>query len=378
VQVGVSPILSYDPVERVVATIHPNHTYEKVVFDPWRQATWDVNDTVLQADPKDDPDVGDFFRRLPDDDYLPSWYALRADPTFAAQAAQLWPDPNTRPAEADAATKAAAHAHTPAIAHVDTLGRTFLTIVDNAADGTYPTHGALDIEGNQRSVTDAFGRVVMAYDYGLLGNRVHQASMEAGERWTLNDVAGKVIRAWDSRGHTFWTAYDALRRPTGRFVRGSDATYSDPRTLGDGVLYEKTVYGERQPNDQADQALNLRTRVFQHHDAAGVVTSMGHNATTNQDEAYDFKGNPLRSSRQLVADPQALPDWSGAGPALRAEVFASSTQVDALNRPVAATTPDGSVVRPTYNEANLLERVDINLRDATAAPYTRSLTSAHP
>ena len=34
---GVSPVLFYDPVERVVATLHPNHTYEKVVFDPWRQ-----------------------------------------------------------------------------------------------------------------------------------------------------------------------------------------------------------------------------------------------------------------------------------------------------------------------------------------------------
>ena len=33
-QVGVSPILFYDPAERVVATLHPNHTYEKVVFDP--------------------------------------------------------------------------------------------------------------------------------------------------------------------------------------------------------------------------------------------------------------------------------------------------------------------------------------------------------
>ena len=46
--VGVSPVLFYDPVERVVATLHPNHTWEKVVFDPWRQETWDVNDTVLR------------------------------------------------------------------------------------------------------------------------------------------------------------------------------------------------------------------------------------------------------------------------------------------------------------------------------------------
>ena len=43
---GVSPVLFYDPVERVVATLHPNHTYEKVVFDPWHQTTYDVNDTV--------------------------------------------------------------------------------------------------------------------------------------------------------------------------------------------------------------------------------------------------------------------------------------------------------------------------------------------
>ena len=33
--------------------------------------------------------------------------------------------------------------------------------------------------------------------------------MEAGERWMLNDVAGKPICAWDSRGHAFRTDYDA-------------------------------------------------------------------------------------------------------------------------------------------------------------------------
>ena len=42
---GVTPVLFYDPVDRVVATLHPNHTYEKVVFDPWHQESWDVNDT---------------------------------------------------------------------------------------------------------------------------------------------------------------------------------------------------------------------------------------------------------------------------------------------------------------------------------------------
>ena len=73
----------------------------------------------------------------------------------------------------------------------------------------FPTRVELDIEGNQRAVRDAIvqnndhlGRIVMRYDYDMLGNRIHQASMEAGERWMLNDVAGKPLYGWDSRGHT--------------------------------------------------------------------------------------------------------------------------------------------------------------------------------
>ena len=46
--------------------------------------------------------------------------------------------------------------------------------------------------------------------------------MEAGERWMLNDVAGKPIRAWNSRKYAFRTEYDALRRPVRSFVQGGD------------------------------------------------------------------------------------------------------------------------------------------------------------
>ncbi len=50
--------------DRTVATLHPDNTWEKIVFDPWRQETWDGNDTVLIADPRTDADVGDYFARL--------------------------------------------------------------------------------------------------------------------------------------------------------------------------------------------------------------------------------------------------------------------------------------------------------------------------
>ena len=353
--VGVSPILFYDPVERVVATLHPNHTYEKVVFDPWQQETWDVNDTVLMADPKTDADVGDFFSRLPSTDYLPTWHAQRQGGALGAQ-------------EQVAANKAAAHADTPTVAYFDTLGRIFLTLTDNGPDPAQPDKHLLfairfelDIEGNQREVRDALsesvddpGRVVVRYAYSIAGpakdqkdaaaNRIHQASMEAGERWILNDVAGKPLYAWDSRGHQFRTAYDPLRRPTESFMREG---------AGVDMVVGRTVYGESWSNPEAS---NPRGKVVQVFDQAGVVTS----------DQYDFKGNLLRSQRQLAVEYKATLNWSGTVP-LEAETHASSTRYDALNRPTEVTAPDNSIIRPAYNEANLLERMEANVRGAASA-----------
>jgi RHS repeat-associated protein len=337
-QWGVSSTLFYDPVERVVATLHPNHTWEKVVFDPWQQQTFDVNDTVT-FDPKTDADVGEFLTRMPDADYLPTWYQQRIGGALGTE-------------EKSAAEKAASHANTPTIAHFDTLGRPFLTIADNGKDASsndqkYATRVELDIEGNQRSVMDAKDRIVMRYDYDLLGHRIHQASMEAGQRWMLNNVAGKPIRMWNSRDHVLRTTYDALQRPTQLFVK----TGSDPE-----ILAEKTVYGEGQGD-----ATNHRTRIYQHFDSAGVATN----------GAFDFKGNLLSSTRQLVQDYKTIPDWAGK-PVLETEIFSSSSRYDALNRPIQLVAPHSNqpntklnVIRPGYNEANLLERMDVWLGEAT-------------
>ena len=135
------------------------------------------------------------------------------------------------------------HANTPTIAHFDALGRPFLTIADNGAQGKYETRVDLDIEGNQRSVTDALGRIVMRYDYDMLGSRIKQASMEAGARWMLANVAGKPIRTWDDRGFTRRITYDKLQRPTGLFV-------TEP--AGER-LAEQTIYGEDKPHARSDQ-----------------------------------------------------------------------------------------------------------------------------
>ena len=51
----------------------------------------------------------------------------------------------------------------------------------------------LDIEGNLRAVIDARGNKVMEYKYDMLGHQVYQKSMDAGERWVLNDCMGKLV-----------------------------------------------------------------------------------------------------------------------------------------------------------------------------------------
>jgi RHS repeat-associated protein len=331
-----------------------------------------------------------------DIEYLPTWYDLRTDP---AKALQEWPDTDAqgqplpdnakrRAAELDAANKAAAHADTPTTAHFDALGRPFLTLARNRVvcanhllDGTADesaTRVELDIEGNQREVRDERKkpdgtleqRIVMRYAYDMLGNRIHQLSMEAGARWMLNDVAGEPIRAWDSRGHSFRTEYDPLRRPVRSFVTGAD-----PDKPNQELLTERLVYGEQHPEDELR---NLRAKPYLHLDQAGVVAG----------EARDFKGNPLRISRRIAREYKQAINWStvnaalpsdattklnpaaleaALAPLLETDTFTSRTTYDALNRPLTATSPDGSVYRPTFNDANLLNKVDVNLGATVAA-----------
>jgi len=277
---------------------------------------------------------------LPTNDYLPTWYAQRSGGALG-------------PLEQAAANKAAAHANTPAVSYVDSLGRSFLTVADNGADGKFESRIDLDIEGLQRSVGDALGRTIMVSDYDMLGNAVHHASMEAAERWMLNDAAGKPIRSWDARGHNFRSSFDARRRLTGLYVLGTDATHSDPRTTAAEVQVSKNIYGEGQPNDTA---LNLRGHTFQQFDNAGLKTIV----------AYDFKGNALNGTSQLALDYKGLADWSGSPP-MQPQIFTTAAVYDALNRPIAATSPDGSILRRGYNAANLLDTVTVNLQGSTVA-----------
>ncbi|NJK30985.1 MAG: RHS repeat-associated core domain-containing protein [Deltaproteobacteria bacterium] len=176
-------------------------------------------------------------------------------------------------------------------------------------------------------------------DYDMLGLRIHETGMDTGEHWSLHDAFGMPLYRWDSRGHVLRTTYDALRRPTGLHL----IAHCQPT-----ALVQRTIYGESVAHAAAS---NLRNQVYQLFDGAGVVTS----------SRYDFKGNLLKQSRRLAMEYKSAPDWS-ADVALDPEIYTKHTTYDALNRPVTLTMPDGSVIRSTYNEANLLDRVEAHVQ----------------
>lgn len=374
VQTGVSTVLLYDSAERVVATLHPDNSWEKVVFDAWLQQKWDCNDTVLIADPRNDADVGTFFQRCLGASPFTSWYNLRIGGTYGATAAD-------QAAQKDAAKKAAAHAGTFAVTHFDALGRTCLAVADNGGGNRYPTRTAFDTQGKQLAVIDPLVRRVEEYCYRLAisgggfqyiagldmsGNPLYRNNTDGGARRGLMNVVRKPIRSWDARGHAFRMTYDPAQRLTRRYVSTNGAAE---------ILLEMTVYGEGQP------AANLCGRVFRHYDMAGYF----------ENTQFDFKGNLRSSSRQLAVAYQSSIDWTPlAGLTTGAQLdaaaiaanlipsgdggrdkFTAATFYDALSRPIqsvpsysAVTKPD--VLRPGYDQGAQLLTVDVWLQQAGA------------
>jgi len=125
---ALAPYSSTIPLDRVIAVLHPNHSYEKAVVDPWQQVNFDTNDTVAPdgaetGDPRTDPDIKGYVA-----EYFKTAARDLADMVSAAHRGEAAPPP---PREAAAAAKAAVHANTPTVSHLDTLGRSFIAIVHN-------------------------------------------------------------------------------------------------------------------------------------------------------------------------------------------------------------------------------------------------------
>jgi RHS repeat-associated protein len=337
VENGVTPILHYDALGRLIRCDMPDGTLSRTEFDSWKQILYDANDTVLESSW-----YADRFHRRMDDEFL----AEGKDPVREYQSA----------------VQSADHAGTPLILHLDVMGRPVLSVEHNKNPDTHQDEYAytivdFDIEGNLRRVIDARGNAVMEYGYDMLGNGVYQCSTDTGRRLMLFDILGSPLRTWDERGHEFQYAYDVLHRPVSSKVIGGDGETPLNHT------FERIFYGEAEPDAEAR---NVRGRVVRHYDTGGVIET----------PAYDFHGRPKAVTRRLYKNYKGTADWIDANLTvdLESDRFTFVSETDALGRPVRQIAPDGSVIAIAYNAAGQLRGESVIHSDGTdAVPCIRHI-----
>ncbi len=260
----------------------------------------------------------------------------------------------------------ASHHFTPGNAIVDALGRVLCQVQRNGANPAtdwYITRASYDLRGNQTAALDALGRPVFRYAHDLARRLLRVESLDAGLRTFTFDACGSLVEHRDSKGAVVLREYDALNRPSTIWARDDAASPSV-------TLRERVAYGDggRPPQTPAETAerdamrnRNALGRPIEHWDEAGVLRFGG----------YDFKGNLLTKTRQVVSDlaiAQApagqawTADWSAAGSAnaLDPTLYETTTSFDALNRPTAITYPrdvggNRHVLRPRYGRSGGLE-----------------------
>lgn len=319
VEAGVTALLTYDPIGRLVRTEHPDGTTDDVTFTPWRASHADGGDNVAGS----------------------RWFADRTAP-------------GTDPRDQAAASASLAYAGTPTVTHTDALGRTVRTVLDNGS-ATYTTAVTLDIEGNERVVTDARGVVVQRSTYDMLGTPLLVYSADAGTSRTVTDVLDQPLLVFTSRGYRLRHTYDPAHRPLDLLVR-------DPGSAVERVT-DRIVYGES-ANLPADQITGnrLRGHTYQVYDDSGLVTH----------QEYDPHGLLRVSVRTFLADASAPVDWQH-GPALSTEELSTTTDHDALGRVVHHALPTGYLIAPGYNEAGSLERIDVTTPDGDTNRYVTNI-----
>ena len=271
------------------------------------------------------------------------------------------------------------HWNTPASILIDPLGRTIEAVERNRDQPANPgdllppieeirTRSTFDIRGNVLTITDALGRKAFhghVYDYANRSLRLD--SIDAELRTTVLDAIGGLVEQRDSKGALTLHGYDNLNRPLRLWARdGKDQTLT---------LREKLEYGDGGNTNQLaverakNQATNSLGKPIRHFDEAGLLAF----------DSYDFKGNLLEKSRQVVSDAAILsvfnpppPGWQVAAfrvdwdqPAvttLDAQIYTSTLSYDALNRVKLMRYPEDvenqhRKLIPLYNRAGALESV---------------------
>jgi RHS repeat-associated protein len=344
-ELGQKAVTFYDPRGQLIRTVSPDGSQTVVVLgvlalpDPdvfrptaWETFTYDANDN-----------------------------AGRTNPTGSASYSTHW--------------------DTPASLEVDALGRTITAVARNGHDpgDDIITRTAYDIQGNVVAIIDPLGRTAFGYRFDLLRRRWRMDSIDAGRRDTVIDAAGRPVETRDAKGALILVGFDRLQRPIRVWARdGAEAAVTLRQRIDHGDAGDPH---QPTPERDAARALNLLGRVARFHDEAGRVTCGG----------FDFKGNPLSTTRHVIADAPIVATYAGAAatgwqvhaftvdwtPAsgqtqtdrdaelLDPGGYTYDTTYDALSRVTRHTLPTDveghrGVLTPTYNRAGALDAVTLD------------------
>ncbi len=347
-QLGQKSEMYYDPRGQVIHTVNPDGSAQRVIYG----TPFDLNQPHA-------------FSPTP-------WEAYTYD---ANDLAPLCQGPNGEPL----ATRAPEEHHfTPAHIEIDALGRTVKAVQRNRslrqkpgdpmpALEEYVTLSTYDIRGNLLTVTDALGRLAFQYTYDLTFDKENGSrpwrieSIDAGLRRVAFHALGMETERRDSKGSLILQGYDRGNRPTHLWARNHPGEAS--------TLRQRLLYGDTTPDIPPAllAAGNFKGKLYRHYDEAGLVEM----------HRYDFKGNPLATSRRTIRDEAVRPflgtaaytafvvDWQHPDAEthyLETQTYRSDTAYDALNRPKRVAFPEDSsgerkTLLPTYNRAGALERV---------------------
>ncbi len=341
-QLGVKIKMYYDPLGRVVKTVNPDNSEQRVIYGipnalntpnsftptPWENYAYDANDLA----------------------------------------------PLTNPTNSNVPES---HWYTPKSSLVDALGRTIQTTEHKAHYNGEDYENVVmkyryDIRGNLLEVRDPYNRKVFEHVYDL---RPAQEDSPPPPLWTRHidqgagniafDVTGKPIETEDEKGAVTLGAFDTLTRQT--------HIWAKDKTGEDITLRQVLIYGD----DVNDGPVNPKTnnylgQLYKHFDEAGLVTING----------YDFKGNLLEKDREVISDADLLAvfigpptnwevacfrvDW--ANPPTLEGNYLTSMEYDALNRVTKMAYPEDldterKELVPTYNRAGALESVKMDGTD---------------
>lgn len=339
---GVTPLLHYDPVGRVVRTDLPDKTYTQVLFAAWSTEQWDAVDTLTTDS---------------------EWYKARHQPSF----------PHEPALSKKAATDALKLAATPSRGHLDALGRSFASIADAgpdavAAERYCETIQELDLEGNVWSVTDPRSIEIATHVFDIGGRQLRVSSKDAGETYTLHDALGKPLYVWrakasDPEATRVRYEHDPARRVVGVWEkRGSDPTER---------LRERTIY-----RDGPAAGANAAGRIAAQLDGGGLV-----------EMKYEFRGLLSETTRHVLLDKTVEADWSSSADWLPGSPIPSNIEPEALmaaleydaasretNRTTQVETQPASTVRRRYNRAGQLHGVDVAVRGGSKGTLIGPIT----